>query len=281
MKTKLSIKQLAKDMSLKDKAKLLFADFHRQNETSGKERVLTREEERAITKDCQDKNQINGLNRLTQLFNLSQKAGIDLYVRLLELRNHIGKINTLVMTMYGRCMMEGLMIDLESLMEESSKKAAKKLETILEQNPLFMPDSFDLFRYVETSNEDYEMMPNLYFQTLFTRALKSQKRLQQVLHAIEYLDTKAGISLLSDWNYDYVDEAMSEIKEFSEKQGFIMAMNIYIGSYKKKDLTLDQEADVLFNQAIKDYDMAIQLTQEDVEIMEEMLERNLKRDPTP
>ena len=68
--TTLNIKKLSVGMSLKDKAKLCFADRLKRAETDGREWVITAGEREAIYADARKNNQMKGLGELISKYNV-------------------------------------------------------------------------------------------------------------------------------------------------------------------------------------------------------------------
>lgn len=70
MTASLNIKKLAVGMSLQDKARLLFADRLKRAESGELEWILTAEEREAIYNDARKNNQIGGLGKLIDKYNV-------------------------------------------------------------------------------------------------------------------------------------------------------------------------------------------------------------------
>src|SRR4051812_12717907 len=71
MNKKLDLIKLARGMSVKDKAKLIFADCYKNFETYGNERLLNPLELSTLYDDARKNNQISELNNLISAFNIS------------------------------------------------------------------------------------------------------------------------------------------------------------------------------------------------------------------
>lgn len=205
----LNIKKMAKDMTLRDKAKLLFADRNLRGDTEGKERLLTSEEEDAIVKDCQEKHQIDELNRLNSLYNLSIFAMIDVQTNTLRLKHALTRIHFFSMSMYlkGR-------VDDASLSERASKSlgAMYDLFSPSDEEPEFVSQKDKVAFY--TTRE-----PNTFLQKFYATAVECCIDLKKALYTVEHIIKLANMDFLHTRGNLQVAESKAAISDFEEDDG--------------------------------------------------------------
>ncbi|MBT5017092.1 hypothetical protein HN709_03880 [Candidatus Peregrinibacteria bacterium] len=205
---KFNLKKLSKSMSLRNKANIIFADFNRQSETRGKERLITPEEEEAIYEDCQLKHQIPEINRLTDCFNVIRRCVVDSSMRVVLLDLQLSRLSVIILRIF---------IDQRTRRDSPPEKISKKLFSYW-------------FEPLESEDEDYE--PNVDFQHAFARALQAYRLLRKSLYMVEVLEQKGrDIQFLNDELREMIKDANSKRAEFEEMGTF----GPMIGIYKKAD----------------------------------------------
>lgn len=270
-------------MSLKDKARLIFAHHNRQCDSKGKEQVLTTEEEDWMIKDCRDKREIDELNRLTDLYNLSSMAMIDVHMRSISLELEMSRINTFVLAMHmqtsSRDHLTGLLYFAKSKKGKVAQAIAKEIKNnIKEVTPeyeLFSPSSCDDFKDGSEYLEVRE--PNLIIQGLFSRTYCAYIGIQQALYAIKYIEEKAGISLLRECDVETLNEARKRIDEFADLKGFVGVLKMYRTFYEANSMRKNDFSHPLFFLMITDFEKALPLTEEKKVEVEEIVDRQCKK----
>lgn len=274
MKKLLNIKKMAKDMSLKDKARLLFADHTREFETQGKERLLTPEEEDAITESCQKKEQIPELNRLNSMYNLSGRVVRDVRARMLHLELAMSRLDTVVTYIHKHD--EG---------EEKLRHLTYKLGTTDSVQKLYQEisnQSQSSFNWYSNKIEDgassdsKKLVPDPHVQRLSVEALDASRMLRRVLHMMECIEQKGDMKFVGEMDEEIMQEAHKLLIRFSQEYYLVPVLNIYKEALDLDLLDTEQCQSSLFLEMVADFQKVNTLTDEDREDAENMVNQCLK-----
>jgi hypothetical protein len=201
---KLKIKTMAKDMALKDRAKLIFADCIRRAETQGEECVLEPGEEDSLVDACRKEGSVGELNRLVSLYNMANIIMSDVQLSTLKLQLVISRIETYLYFL------------------SCSRLKEKNHDGI----------------FVDV--EDGGFVPNDLLQLIFIRSFEAVKYVQSSCLSLEYTFELAGITLLGEEDMKLIEEAKRVLNDFLKLEGVIGAMKIFSnmiknGVVKRKD----------------------------------------------
>src|SRR3989338_6917418 len=100
MSTTFNITQLAKGMSLQDKARILIADVEEKSRTDGEKTLLTASEKDAIVEDAAKHNELREINRIYNLYQTVFYVYLDVYSRLQTLLIQIGSVEKIILAGY-------------------------------------------------------------------------------------------------------------------------------------------------------------------------------------
>lgn len=263
---KFDLKKLAKGMSVKDKAKILCIDYQQKygpTETA----LLTSDEEDAIWKDAEKKNELRELNRLIDLFNLTNRLVSATHKKTMFFQSFVSNIHILVLYIFLK---QNTNDKLDAIKcHVSSKKIGKIIDD--EKYP-----DMDFTSWFSPNDDEENAEPNVYMQKLFIRAYQANKLLRQELHMIKYVEGKADMSFLSEIDKEIVGDAEKALEEFAQREGFLMILNIYKTSYESGLIQKKDYTEQLFVQLMTDTENMVLLTEEEKKEAEDIVEKALK-----
>jgi len=279
MNMNLNIKTLAKGMRVEDKAKLLFADRNKRGETSGKEGLLTPDEEKAIIDDAQDLHQITELNRLNKLFNMSSFLMLDIQTAYLHFKLAEGRLLNMLTGMIlvgeGSDALGNAIYDLssngysqEQLEDEKFQvevdKKAEEFRKKYKRNGL--TEIYDYFdpsvgdgSYFDTKTEVLSQ-PNPLLQRAFMMVIQEIKKFRKQIYNIEYIETKARIDLLSERDKRTLESFTNEIDDFVNLKDHLGLIKMFADFADKGMLKRDGLSEPKFLEAIKNMSKATRLS---------------------
>lgn len=188
---KLKIKTMARDMSLKDRAKLILTDTIRKAETGGLEGVLDYGEEDALVNACRNDGTIDDLNRIIALYNMANLLMADIEIFTLRLQLIISRVETYLYLIAYQCCYD---------------------------------DDYD---GVFIDVEDGGFVPNELLQKLFVRCIVAAKKVKEVLMSMDYIFELAGMVLLGNEDQGKVKETEVVLQEFIKLDGGIGVMKLF------------------------------------------------------
>lgn len=274
----INIKTLAKGMRVEDKAKLLFADRNKRAETSGKEGLLTPDEEKAIIEDAQDLRQIAELNRLNRLYNTASCLLLDIQTAFLnfELANErvltvltamilVGEatdalgdtIYALATAGYSEEQLEDEKIQKEVDQKANEFRKKYKCADLTKIYDYFEP-SLRESSYFSTKTEELSQ-PNPLLQRAFMETVKRVKQFRKQVYSSKYVESKAGIELLSERDRKIIDGFIKEIDEFVNLESYLGLIKMYADFADKSMLKTEGLIEPKFIEAIKDMKKATRL----------------------
>ena len=285
MKKQLNIKALAKGMRVEDKAKLLFADRNKKAETSGREGLLTSEEEKALIDDAQDLHQINELNRLNRLYNLASFIFLDIQTAYLHFRLAEGRLLTIItgVVLVGESsdVLSRTIYDLavkgcsekqleeKKFQEEVDEKAAElrkeyKVSGLSKVYDYFEP-SLGGGSYFSTKPKAEVSQPNKLLQKAFMRTLEEIKAYEKQMFQWQYIESKADIDLLGGRERKIIDGFSKEVDDFIDLDGYLGLIKMYAEFSDKGLLKVKQLEEPKFIDAVKDMKKATSLRKKEKE----------------
>ena len=272
MKNTLNIKTLARGMRAEDKAKLLFADRNKRSETSGKEGLLTPEEEDALIKDAQELHQINELNRLSRLYNIASLIFLDIQSACLYFRIAEGRLVTILTGMIlvgessdtlGQAIYDQALhgytekqLEEKKYQDEIDLKAAKLRKKYGGNGLSAVYDYFEPSlrggSYFSAKRKVEVSQPNKLLQKAFIQTIKEVKRFNKQVFQWNYIESKAGIDLLSDRERKIISGFQKDINDFVNLGGYLGFIQIYVEFEDKKILKFEKLEEPEFTSVIKD-----------------------------
>ncbi len=283
MKKQLNIKTLAKGMRVQDKAKLLFADRHKLAETSGRERLLSPDEEKALIEDAQDLHQISELNRLNRLFNIASFLLLDGQTAYLHFVIAIGKLDMLLtgITLTGSLgdVVDHMTYDLAVQGYTSKQLEEEKIQKEIDQKAIELRKKYgvgdklvDVYDYFSPSlrAESYfsektktESEPSQPLQKFFMLAIKRVKDFRKQVCQGDYVVEKARMELLSDKEKESLKSFKKEMDKFVGLKGIYRQVKLY-GAFADKELIRTTNlSEPRFLKAVKDMEKAVRLTDQE------------------
>ncbi len=300
MKKQLNIKTLAKGMRVQDKAKLLFADRNKRAETSGREGLLTSEEEKAIIDDAQNLHQISELNRLNKLFNVSSLIFLDIQTAYLHFRLAEGRVVTILtgMTLVGRAsdVLSQVIYDLASqgysdkqLEKHEFQKKVDQKATELNKKYKIKGGLADIYDYFKPSSRDGSYFsteiktksePNPLLQKAFIQTIREVKAFKKQVYQCDHVAQKAEMELLSDREKEIIKGFKKEIDNLINLEGHLGLVKMYGAFADKGFIRTTKLSEPKFLETVKNMEKATQLTREEKEKatveIDELLERQVE-----
>lgn len=260
------IVRLAKGMPLEDKAKLIFADLHKQEETAGLQRILSPDEEQALIDDAREQGQIADLNRLNKLYRINVLLLGDLQTTYLEFRK---EENLLLGFLLGQQGYVALINALDEIEHYAKETGAHKdvLDAIARhrksQTELDKDASLAIFKNTFTEATK-GMIVNPMRRKIYGRIINDIKAYRRVRHMQTFLRSIARIDMLSD-------EEKKKVKEWDEGVDIFLKGEIYHNDIKH---TEDETAKAL----LKDVEAGLPLTPKERDEAEATLVKVIDRD---
>lgn len=278
MNKNLNIKTLAKGMRVEDKAKLLFADRNKRAETSGKEGVLTPDEEKAIIEDAQDLRQIPELNRLNRLYNACTYLVLDIQTAFLNFQLANERVLTVLTAMilvgeasdslgdtiyalatagYSEEQLEDKKFQKEVDQKADEYRKKYKSTDLTKIYDYFEP-SLRESSYFSTKTEELSQ-PNKLLQRTFMETIRRVKQFRKQVYCSKYVETKAGIELLSERDRQTIDRFTKEVDEFVNLESYLGLIKMYADFADNGVLKNEGLIEPKFIDAIKDMKKATRL----------------------
>jgi len=282
MKKPLNIKALAKGMRVEDKAKLLFADRNKRAETSGKEGLLTPEEEKALIEDAQDLHQIRKLNSLNRLYNIACMMFLDMQTACLNFRLAEGVLTRILtgMILVGEAddAMGQVIYEMASKGYSEKQLDEKEVQKKVDKKASGLRSRYKrgglskIFDYFEPSlredsyfsvNKQIKSQPNKLLQKAFMRTLRDAKAYKKQVYQWKYIESKAGIDLLGDRERKIIDGYTKDVDDFIKLDGHLRLIKMYAEFTDKGLLKIKKLEEPRYISAVKDMEKACRLTKKE------------------
>lgn len=244
----LNIKTLAKGMRVEDKAKLIFADRNKRAETSGKEGLLTPEEEKALIEDAQDLNQIKELNRLNTLYRLASFMYLDIQTACMQFQLSERLLTTvltgLVLVGEANDALNAAVFELTTKGYDDKQLEDKEVQDAIDKKANDFRKNFkrgglsknyDYFEphlregsYFSTDPGSETSQPNTLLQMAFMKTIRDAKGFKKQVFQWKYVESKAGFDLLGERERERIDGFIEEINQFINLEGPLCLVTLYV-----------------------------------------------------
>ena len=269
-----NIGESAKDMSLEDKAKILFADRNKQSETSGLERLLTPKEEITILEDARKNNQIEKLSKLNSLYFMANFLLADIQTAYLNFWLAEYKLEQILTTIFiierGKDILYQNIYELTNGDIEKGKEIAKKY---MDQfySSTYLNEEMSSFL-----NENGEV--NRELQRYLTNAVKRFKEYRKIRYQLDYvINEKAGINFLGSQQKQDLKKHDNSLKAFISSEGALTPLKRFGDVFLNRGAREDLETNQRFFRIVKDINKAVEITAGDKKEAEEQINNILSR----
>lgn len=296
MTKNLNIKPLVKGMRVEDKAKLIFADRNKRSETSGREGLLTPDEEKALVEDAQNLHQINELNRLNRLFNISAFVMLDIQTAYLNFRLAEGRLlnvlTGLILVGEANDAFDWVIYDLVSQEYKGEQLDDKKFQKEVDEKARELRKKYKgrelskIYDYFEptlrgdsyfSTQTNTTSEPNPLLQKTFMQTVGEIKAFNRQIYQHEYIETKAGMELMSDRDKIKITSFANEISEFVSLDGHLALIKMYAEFAGKCLLRTKNLTEPEFLKTIRDMGKATRLKDKEKEEAENEIENAVQK----
>lgn len=269
-----NIGESAKDMSLEDKAKILFADRNKQSETSGLERLLTPKEEITILEDAKKNNQIEKLNKLNSFYFMANFLLADIQTSYLNFWLAEYKLEQILTTIF--IIERGKDILYQNIYELTNGNIEKGKEIVKKYMDQFYSSTYLNEEMSSFLNENGEV--NRELQRYLTNAVKRFKEYRKIRYQLDYvINEKAGINFLGSQQKQDLKKHDNSLKAFISSEGALTPLkrfgDVFLNRGAREDLETNQE----FFRIVKDINKAVEITARDKKEAEEQINNILSR----
>jgi CRISPR/Cas system CSM-associated protein Csm2 small subunit len=212
-----------KTLSIHDKAKLLIRDIQIQNDSEGKERLLSPFEEQEIKKHAQNQNQIQELNRLGRMFNQSIS-----YIRFMNIDYLIFLNNYKDLTSYLSACAMSLMYQVKLNVFSFKNEIIQSLIADIETN-----EFLDIFSLVEFTEEG--SFANPIAQSKFLTCIERLKDYERMVFKIDVLSEKIGFPIESPRTKTLIIDQRSDMQEFIKHEGLLEILDKLLSARDDED----------------------------------------------
>jgi hypothetical protein len=266
----LNFKRMASDMSLKDKAKIIFASWNHEKESENKERLITVQEEEAMIRDIRKKDQIDEYNRLIDLYNMSIFAVFGISAASLQLKLAITKTQTLALAMFLHGETNDQLETLLCIVCEADRKS------LIEEKKLKINTFNELLDYFQPEDELQSLNtrePNHHIQMIFERLVQTYKVLRQKLCGLDYILGKAEMDFLGEVHKAVLQEAQEQLKYVEDLDGLLNILTIYKKALELDLMRKDNFHKPSFLELLQDHKKVLQLSDKEKGEAEEEIEK--------
>ena len=269
-----NIGESAKDMSLEDKAKILFADRNKQSETSGLERLLTPKEEITILEDAKKNNQIEKLNKLNSFYFMANFLLADIQTSYLNFWLAEYKLEQILTTIF--IIERGKDILYQNIYELTNGDIEKGKEIVKKYMDQFYSSTYLNEEMSSFLNENGEV--NRELQRYLTNAVKRFKEYRKIRYQLDYvINEKAGINFLGRQQKQDLKKHDNSLKAFISSEGALTPLkrfgDVFLNRGAREDLETNQE----FFRIVKDINKAVEITARDKKEAEGQINNILSR----
>lgn len=282
----LDFKRLSKDMSLQDKAKILFADIGKRAEGFG--RLLTPGEKQAIVEDAVKNKQMEELNRLKKTYDLGTLLIIEARVAFLNFKLALSVLSAFLIAITIKTtndnIINQIIYDLAVSKETDEEKTNKLFNELdkkykdnktLNQYDLFTPPLINPDDYLKTS-PNMLPEPNIFLQEALMETVNKLKEYKLIRYQLEYVvKNLMGIDFLSDGQKQRLVEHDKVIAGFIGLDEVFAIIKVFSDFEEKAIIRTTSLAEPKFLETIKDINKAVELTEEDKKKTEEYIDHML------
>ncbi len=280
MKNPLNIPKLAKNMSIEDKIRLLFADSNKQAETYGDERLLSPDDRESIINEARKNNEIQTLRDTSKIYRYGQFVFIQMetdYLRFQYILSYLERfIIGCMVKLEAEDIVSEILYDFSKLNKSSSDNDLEKLqEKYWDKNKLL--DSFSYFTEVETVNGQVERSlgrPNEILQKSFMATFNFGRVLKIGFFEFQYLRNKVSLNIFAKKQLENMEKYKKEIGEFVNLNGLLQSLRIF-RDYDLKWFDKDTDSESKFFNTIKNLPQAIELTDKEKTIIQNRVDNSL------
>jgi len=269
-----NIGEPAKDMSLEDKARILFADRNKQSETSGLERLLTPKEEIAILEDATKKGQIEELNKLNSLYFMANFLLSDIQTAYLNFWLAEYKLEQILTTIF--IIERGKDILYQNIYELTKGDIEKGKELVRRYMDQFYSGTYLSEELTSFLNENGEV--NRELQRYLINAVKRFKEYRKIRYQLDYVvNEKTGINFLGDQQKQDLKKHDNSLKAFINSEGALTPLKRFGDVFLKHGAREDLETNQEFFRIVEDINKAVEITAEDKKEAMEQINNILSR----
>jgi len=269
-----NIGEPAKDMSLEDKARILFADRNKQSETSGLERLLTPKEEIAILEDATKKGQIEELNKLNSLYFMANFLLSDIQTAYLNFWLAEYKLEQILTTIF--IIERGKDILYQNIYELTKGDKEKGKELVKRYMDQFYSGTYLSEELTSFLNENGEV--NRELQRYLINAVKRFKEYRKIRYQLDYVvNEKTGINFLGDQQKQDLKKHDNSLKAFINSEGALTPLKRFGDVFLKHGAREDLETNQEFFRIVEDINKAVEITAEDKKEAMEQINNILSR----
>jgi len=269
-----NIGEPAKDMSLEDKARILFADRNKQSETSGLERLLTPKEEIAILEDATKKGQIEELNKLNSLYFMANFLLSDIQTAYLNFWLAEYKLEQILTTIF--IIERGKDILYQNIYELTKGDKEKGKELVKRYMDQFYSGTYLSEELTSFLNENGEV--NRELQRYLINAVKRFKEYRKIRYQLDYVvNEKTDINFLGDQQKQDLKKHDNSLKAFINSEGALTPLKRFGDVFLKHGAREDLETNQEFFRIVEDINKAVEITAEDKKEAMEQINNILSR----
>ena len=269
-----NIGEPTKEMSLEDKARILFADRNKQSETSGLERLLTPKEEIAILEDATKKGQIEELNKLNSLYFMANFLLSDIQTAYLNFWLAEYKLEQILTTIF--IIERGKDILYQNIYELTKGDKEKGKELVKRYMDQFYSGTYLSEELTSFLNENGEV--NRELQRYLINAVKRFKEYRKIRYQLDYVvNEKTGINFLGDQQKQDLKKHDNSLKAFINSEGALTPLKRFGDVFLKHGAREDLETNQEFFRIVEDINKAVEITAEDKKEAMEQINNILSR----
>lgn len=269
-----NIGEPTKEMSLEDKARILFADRNKQSETSGLERLLTPKEEIAILEDATKKGQIEELNKLNSLYFMANFLLSDIQTAYLNFWLAEYKLEQILTTIFiierGK---DILYQNIDELTKGDKEKGKELVRRYMDQ---FYSGTYLSEELTSFLNDNGEV--NRELQRYLINAVKRFKEYRKIRYQLDYVvNEKTGINFLGNQQKQDLKKHDNSLKAFINSEGALTPLKRFGDVFLKHGAREDLETNQEFFRIVGDINKAVEITAEDKKEAKEQINNILSR----
>lgn len=258
MKSDLNVKQLAKNMHVHDKVRMLIADVEEKIKTDGKG-LLSESEKDAIVDDAHKKHELNELNRIYNLYVLAGGLHMDAYSRLQVLMLQFATLERILLMIgvsgLGRDAVDRILHDLAP--DKDRKKLYKEYES-----DMAILNKYTLIQGNRPHPELAEAISNL---------IEFVKIVQRTLYQVKYVQSKTEVKIIMDDHQEIYDNCEDLIQSIIGFDGSLRLLRV-LRDYDVLD-DFDESKELL--DMVRNIEDKIALSEQDKQDAEAKIEKYL------
>lgn len=265
MSITLNLGRLAKTMSPQDKIKLLLADTEKRAETSGKEYILTPQEQNAIIEDARRNNEMGILRKAHSYYQISHYILMDLDVSYLRYLVHYSIVDRQVIGCHIKAeadeIIGQILYDQVKQNSDSDKNKDNALEALYTK---YIPKGSILhsFEYFPPADEKGLQELNTYIQKGFMDMFRFARSMQKKLYELTYVIEQIGFNFLSDTTKETIERYKKQIEEFTNLDSLLRPLRMF-RDFDFENLKNNQMTEPEFFDTIKNLKTKLELSEEE------------------